>query len=111
MKIDQAEDAVCAKDRELRAVSIELQDAKSSAHEARWHLDRLKKKLADALEATEEAKDERRKETAGLRSQFSTLQKSEEINAKQEELQGKIDELVETIFRLSKEVKEQMKSR
>ena len=98
MKIDQGEDAACAKDREFRAVFIELQDAKSTAHEAEWHLDRSKKKLADALEATEEAEDEHKKEAAGLRSQFSTLQ-SRKKSKRNERLQEKIDEHFETIFR------------
>ena len=51
-------DAVCTKDRELRAVSIYYEDAKSNADEAKWHLDRSSKKLVDGREATEETEDE-----------------------------------------------------
>ena len=74
MKLDQVEDAVCTKDRELRAVSIKYEDGRSNADEAKWHLDRSNKKLADARVATEEAEDECKKETARLRSQISLLQ-------------------------------------
>ena len=58
MKLGQVKDAVCTKNRKLRAVSTKYEDAKSNADEAKWHLDRSDKKLADAYEATEEAEDE-----------------------------------------------------
>lgn len=73
MQLDQTQDSLIAKEREIKTLSVKMQAALQDVEDSTWHLERANAKIDDVKVSSKQTEDDLKRETHELRGQVTEL--------------------------------------